>query len=296
MLRQLLLSEFISEAWEAESHWALLAAEFPAVAVQPLASGEGAQVLRLDVEEWRAPGFDPFTWDLRVFSAAGAERLALHLVGARGRELATAALEILTRYQGLVGRRNGESSGSLFQHLLERHRALYDLGKPRACAYYHHALDTWQWVLRLEPEASLAVQVAALFHDVAEPSFEETSPACNAERTCALLSELGVDAATRERARELINRHEPQGEDTAPALLEDADALSFFSLHSPGFLRCFPPTHARRRVPSSLARPRLKPPLLERAYLAPRVRTLLDARRMSFPALVSPCAATSELV
>ena len=29
-----------------------------------------------------------------------------------------------------------------------------------------HALDVWQWVLRLSPSAGLAVQLAALFHDV----------------------------------------------------------------------------------------------------------------------------------
>jgi hypothetical protein len=297
MLRQLLLSDWNAGTSQAEAGWALLAAEFPMVAVQPLVSGEGAQVLRLEVEEWRSPGFDPSTWDPRVFSAADVERLALHLVGAPGESLSAAALEILTRYQGLVARRNAASSGSRFDCLLERHRALHELGSSRARAHYQHSLDTWQWVLRLEPEADLAVQVAALFHDGDDPAFEEAPPMRGAERTRALLSELEVDAATRERACALITRQErPEGE-AALTLLDEADALSCFSLHSPGFLRCFNPAHARHPVASALMRPRPEHELrLERLYLAPRVRTLLEARRLFFPTPAPPCAALPEPV
>jgi hypothetical protein len=295
MLRQLLLSDLNDGNWESVRGWDRLAAEFPMVAVQPLVSGEGAQVLRLEVEEWRAPDFDPFAWDPRVFSAAGVERLALHLVGASGEPLAAAALEILTRYQGLVARRNAASSGSRFDHLLERHRALHDLGRPRARAHYQHSLDTWQWVLRLAPEADLAVQVAALFHDGDDPAFEEASLTGGEERTRALLSELEVDAATRERACELVTRQERPGCEAALALLDEADALSCFSLHSPGFLRCFNPAHARHQVASALMRPRPEHDLqLERMYLAPRVRTLLEARRLFFPTPVPPRAASPD--
>ncbi|WP_224370668.1 DUF4202 family protein [Hyalangium versicolor] len=301
MLRQLLLSE-IDTSSRGGAGWTLLAAEFPTIAVLPLASGEGSQVLYLDVEEWQAPGFDPFSWDHRVFSAASAENLALHLVGACGEPLAHAALEILTRYQGLIGRRNAASSGELFNRILERHRALHDLNKPLVRADYQHALDAWQWVLRLAPNADLAVQVAALFHDVerllseakvrveheAEDSqiFKDAHAALGAELTCALLEELQVDAVTCERVHWLITRHERPGEDSALALINDADALSFFSLNSSGFIRYFSPEHTRRKVASTLAR--LRPEQharLGQMRLPPGVRALLDERlRSAHPA------------
>ncbi|HVG63856.1 MAG TPA: DUF4202 family protein [Hyalangium sp.] len=294
MLRQLLLSDVDTANSEHGESWALLAAEFPTVAVQPLGLGVSSQVLCLNVEEWFRPGFDPFSWDPHVFSAAEAERLALHLVGAEGETLASAALEILTRYQGLIGRRNAASSARVFDHILVRHRALHDLDKPLVRADYHHALDTWQWVLRLEPEADLAVQVAALFHDVERllseadarvehkaanyQIFKDAHAALGAELSCALLEELSVDETTCEQVRWLVTRHERPGEDGALALLNDADALSFFSLNSSGFIRYFSPEHSRRKVAYTLAR--LRPehrPWLERVRMAPAVREMLDA-------------------
>ncbi|ADO75166.1 HD domain-containing protein [Stigmatella aurantiaca] len=242
MLRQVLLSDVDVEALKAGKDWALLAARFPAVAVQALASGEGAQVLRLEVEEWRAPGFDPSSWDPRIFTAAETERLALHLVGAEDEGLARSALEILTRYQGLVGQRNADSSGSLFDHFLDRHRGQYALGEASVRARYQHALDTWQWVLWLEPQADLATQLAALCHDLDESAGPE--PHGHAlERTQALLAETRVDTATRERVQGLLSH---RGLSTGPGgqpLLEQADALSFLSLNSDGFRQHFSPEH-----------------------------------------------------
>lgn len=296
MLCQLLLEDASpGEDAEARAGWARLAAEFPTVSVQALSEGQGAQVLTLDVSEWRAPGFDPFDWDPRVFAADGTERLALHLTGARGAELASAALEILTRYQGLVGRRNAASSGGLFDAILARHRALHDLSLPLVRADYLHALDTWQWVLRLAPDAALAVQVAALFHDVERlvseadkrvehtasdyQAFKDAHAARGAEMTCALLAELGVNAETREEVRHLVTKHERAGGDSTLALLNDADALSFFSLNSSGFLRYFSPEHTRRKVAYTLAR--LRPEhhgRLDEMRLAPSMRMLLDVQ------------------
>jgi hypothetical protein len=276
MLRQLLLSEFDAETWEAEEGWAKVAAQFPLVAVQPLAAGEGAQVLRLDVEEWRTPEFDPSTWDARVYSAASAERLALHLVGAQGEELAEAALEILTRYQGLIGRRNAACAGPEFDCLLERHRALHDTSRARGRAHYQHSLDTWQWVLRLDPDAELAVQVAALFHEVEGPLFEGATPAHSADMTRELLADLGVETGTRERVCRLLTRHERASEEAERELLDEADSLSFFSLHTSNFLRSFGTEHARRHGAHMLMRPG-DTRKLGRLNLSSRARPVLEA-------------------
>jgi hypothetical protein len=300
MLRQLLLSEpdlrADSTTRATAGAFVLLAEEFPTIDVQPcLRTGE-TNALRLDAREWRAPGFDPFDWDERVFSAAAQQRgndVALHLTGAPCEALGATALEILTRYQGLIGRRNAASEGPLFDSILARHLALHDLSKPLVVADYRHALDTWQWVLRLDPRADLALQISALFHDVerllSEPdarvehhvqdyqAFKDAHAARGADLTCALLSDLGVDTSTRERVRWLISRHERPEEDTHLALLNDADALSFFSLNASGFARYFPLEHTRRKVSYTLGR--LRPNQrwrLARVRLAPLVRRLLE--------------------
>ncbi|NMO16898.1 DUF4202 family protein [Pyxidicoccus fallax] len=299
MLRQLLLSDYGNEGPPVGDGWSLVQAEFPTVEVGPLSAGHGSRVLRLDVGEWASATFDPFDWDGRVFGAAeGTEPLSLHLEGAHREALVIAALEVLTRYQGLVGRRNAASAGPLFDRLLARHRALHDLSRPLVRADYQHALDAWQWVLRLRPDASLAVQAAALFHDVERllseadkrvehhakdyQAFKDAHAARGAEMTREVLEEVGADDATCRRVKELVAKHERPGGDPDLALLNDADALSFFSLNSSGFIRYFDPEHSRRKVAYTLAR--LRPEQLRRLgqmRLAPTVRRLLEVQLAS---------------
>ncbi|MFL5351548.1 DUF4202 family protein [Archangium sp.] len=301
MIRQLLLSEPGLRAADAPlaptGAFVLLAEEFPTVSLQPLAQAGNAHVLNLDAQQWRAPGFDPFDWDEHVFATAAScpagNCITLHLTGSPREALAATALEVLTRYQGLVRRRNAASEGPLFDAILARHLALHDLSKPLVVADYRHALDTWQWVLRLAPRADLAVQTAALFHDVerllSEPdarvehhardyqAFKDAHAARGADVACELLSDLGVDAGTRERVRWLIGRHERPEADVCLTLLNDADALSFFSLNASGFVRYFPLEHTRRKVVYTLGR--LRPNQrwrLARVRLAPQVRRLLE--------------------
>ena len=301
MIRQLLLSEAAptSEAPRpaAPAAAVLLGAEFPSLLVRPHPGEDAGSALRLDAEAWRAPGFDPQDWDARVFEAA--ERaalgtgLTLHLGGAPRQALATTALEVLTRYQGLIGRRNAASEGPLFDGLLAHLRSLHDPNDALEQADYRHALDTWQWVLRLSPGADLALQLAALFHDVERPlsatdtrlthpahdylSFKDAHAARGAELALAVLTEAGVEPRVRERVRWLIRRHERPESDMALVLLNEADALSFFSLKASGFARLFTRAHTRREVAHTLAR--LRPTQrwrLARIRLAPHVRRLLE--------------------
>jgi hypothetical protein len=299
MLRQLLLSDYGTEGPCAGNGWALVQAEFPTVVVAPLSAGRGMRVLRLDVSEWGSLDFDPITWDARVFGADEAsEQLALHLEGARGEALVLAALEVLTRYQGLVGRRNDASAAPLFDRVLARHRALHDLSRPLVRADYQHALDAWQWVLRLRPDADLAVQAAALFHDVerlvseadrrlehrAQDSlaFMGAHEARGAELARKVLKEVGTDVAICQRVKELVTQHERPGEAPDLALLNDADALSFFSLNASGFIRYFDAELSRRKVANTLAR--LRPEQRRRLgqmRFAPTVKNLLDVQLAS---------------
>ncbi|MCY1017162.1 DUF4202 family protein [Pyxidicoccus sp. MSG2] len=296
MLRQLLLSDYGTEGPCAGNGWALVQAEFPTVVVAPLSAGRGMRVLRLDVSEWGSLDFDPITWDARVFGADEAsEQLALHLEGARGEALVLAALEVLTRYQGLVGRRNEASAAPLFDRVLARHRALHDLARPLVRADYQHALDAWQWVLRLRPDANLAVQAAALFHDVERlvseadrrvehraQDAQSLEDAPGAELARKVLKEVGTDVAICQRVKELVTQHERPGDDPDLALLNDADALSFFSLNASAFIRYFDAELSRHKVANTLAR--LRPEQRRRLgqmRFAPTVKNLLDVQLAS---------------
>jgi hypothetical protein len=136
-------------------------------------------------------------------------------------------------------------------------------------ADHDHALDVWQWVRRLEPRASLALQIAALFHDVERLASEaDTRVEQHAEdyvafkESHAARGSLVLEAALRDldlgaslsRAMSLVARHERPGADHELLVLNDADALSFFALNSAGFLSYFGEAHTRMKVRYTLAR------------------------------------------
>jgi hypothetical protein len=241
--------------------------------------------LSLTAEEWESPRFPFYEFDTRMDAL---DPGLLHLTAERKR-LPGMALEVLTRCQRLVGRRNAASSTLLFDGVLDRHCALHDLGKPLVRADWAHALDVWQWVIRLDPGAGLAVQLAALFHDVerlvreadvrVEPrapeyqAFKDEHARRSAELADRTLAAAGVEEAPRAHTARLISGHEhppaPGDSDAAElALLNDADALSFFSLNSPGYVDWFGPEAARRKVAWTLAR------------LRPEARRRLDGVRL----------------
>jgi hypothetical protein len=257
--------------------WEALAKDFPAVELRlpPSAAGRELPGLLVPAAEWESNFFNFYELDGRVDTLA--ERggpFAVEILGG-GEELPRAAREILTRCQRWMDRRNDASRGGLFDRVLSRHRREHDLAKPLVRADYNHALDTWQWALRLDPGADLAVQLAALLHDVERlateadrriehhaddyQAFKDSHAARGAEMAGALLEEAGVDAETRRRTARLIAGHEhpaaPGDPDAgATALLNDADALSFFSLNSVGYLDYFGPEATRRKVAYTLRR------------------------------------------
>jgi hypothetical protein len=225
---------------------------------------------------------------------------ALDAEVARARSLAIGeerlGLPVLSRYQRLFPRRNRHASTPDFDEVLRRHRSLHDLSRPLVQADYAHALDVWQWLLRLSPEAELPLQVAALFHDVerlrseAEVRIEQHAPDYDAFKeahakggaalACRCLDG-AVDAAVLRRVAQLILVHErPAGALLGEAqLLADADALSFFSLNSVGFLDYFGPEHTAKKVAWTLGRmspaARLRLPHLG---LSPPIAALVSRR------------------
>jgi len=217
--------------------------------------------VHLRASEWAQPEFDTWTFDVTIDELA---RDSFTLRIADDLDTQTFPLEVLNRCQRHIDRRNRHSQGQLFTRVLRKHRALHDLGKPLVRADYNHALDARQWLLRLEPDASLELQIAAIFHDIERlaseadarvehlagdyQSFKDAHAAKGAEMTAAVLREAGVSASSIARVCELIARHERQSDDADVALLNDADALSFFSLNSHGYANYFGPEQTRKKV------------------------------------------------
>jgi hypothetical protein len=110
----------------------------------------------LRASEWERRDFDTWTFDCRLDELArDAFTLCLH----DDRSRAGFALEVMTRCQRHVDRRNRHSHGSQFTRVLARHRSLHDLEKPLVRADYNHALDVWQWLLRLDAARASAGRI-----------------------------------------------------------------------------------------------------------------------------------------
>jgi hypothetical protein len=249
------------------------------------------EVRVFDAEEWRDPAAALHVFDERVGQTHGGD---IFLVAPKGSAaLVDLAFEILTRYQAFVWRRNEASDGPLFDRVLAGHRALHDVRKPLVHADLLHALDTHAWLLRLAPDASLALQIAALFHDVERlaseadvriehhaedyEAFKREHARGSARMMADVLGAAGVAEATAARAGALVERHESPDGDDEVARLNDADSLSFFSRNSDGFLRYYGPEHTRKKVAYTLRRmrPAARAELERGVRLHPEVRRLV---------------------
>jgi hypothetical protein len=177
------------------------------------------------------------------------------------------ASEVALRYQRLDPQTNAASGSAEFWAVRARHRELHDLGKPLVRADFEHAIDTWQWVLRLDPAASAEVQLAALLHDVerleseADVRVEHQAPDyqrfkdAHAKRGGELVRTLVADGPWDvDRVVDLVSRHERADPDDERTLLVDADVLSFFALNAAGYLVYFGPEATEKKVAWSLQR------------------------------------------
>jgi hypothetical protein len=227
----------------------------------------------VDEREWRDPTIDLYHWDTIVLGLQSQRGWLLVRPEVTAEPATETLLEVLTRYQRLAPRVNAHSHDEVFLCALSLHRTLHDLDKPLVRADYEHALDVWQWVLRLEPGASRALQLAALFHDIerlsSEPderveqhapdyqSFKNAHAEVGARLAALTASAAGIAPLDCLRVQELIQYHEhapEQATDAEAVLLGDADALSFFSLNSRGFSDYYSPEHTRKKVAYSLRR------------------------------------------
>lgn len=209
--------------------------------------------------------------------------------------------EVFLRYQRLFPTRNEGSATRAFARVLAEHRDRHDLSKPLVRVDLDHAHDVWQWVLRLEPRASVEVQLAGLFHDIERLESEST---VRIERSAPDYQAF-KDAHARRgaeivgqaiaggpwdvgRVQWLVAHHERRDIDPERALLADADGLSFFALNSPGYLQYFGEEATGDKVRYTWARLTERARgWLRRVRLPPRVRAMVDDLRAQ-PFLAPP--------
>jgi hypothetical protein len=246
----------------------------------PGTAADTPELLRLDADAWRQEDFDLLGFDDLVWQRTtpfGACHVCLFTRDAQraeelgGRRLLNVTRQVVTRLQRFLRWRNVASATPTFARALALLDRLHDRGKPLVAADHAHALDTWRWTLRLERDASLAVQLAALFHDVERlaseadvrveqhaadyPAFKAAHARAGARVVLDLMIGIGASADEARRAAALVAAHEGGAPpDRETALLANADALSFFSLNASGFLRYYGPAHTRRKVAYTLAR------------------------------------------
>lgn len=158
---------------------------------------------------------------------------------------------------------------------------------------YPHALNVRQWVRRLKPEASFALQLAALAHDLerALPKRKVRREAfadydafkqAHAENSACIAGELlnkhGVEKELARRVCRLIRHHEfgiPGDEETE--ILKDADSLSFFEVNLPHYFRREGEAEAFRRMVWGYRRlsPAARKRLHHLRYPAPSLKRLM---------------------
>ena len=130
---------------------------------------------------------------------------------------------------------------------IERAKELIESIISRSCVPEDsaHSRNTLQWLLKLEPDADEALQIAALGHDieravekrkVRRQDFDdyERFKAAHAHNSAEILREImltcGVtDETLIEQVHGLVCRHEVGGDDRAD-LLRDADSISYFEV------------------------------------------------------------------
>jgi hypothetical protein len=255
---------------EEELDTSILTREFPTIGIVVTQEGSNcAGGLVIEDFAWRG------AFEFARFDDGVANGRPLGVITVRGDDSAGVACEVLARYQRFVARRNDASFGRVFDEVLRRHAGLYDVSSPLVHAELDHAMDTWQWLLRLDPAASLGAQLAALFHDVErldkdpQEKLEHRAPDHRAvakdakatsrgdeksvrDQVLSIFVDAGVKADDIACAAEILDGYERRAHEVS--VLDEADALSFLSLESSRYADHFGLAQTRRKVAHTFGR------------------------------------------
>jgi hypothetical protein len=114
-----------------------------------------------------------------------------------------------------------------------------------------HSKDTRAWVLRLKPEADIALQIAALGHDIERSikelkikrenytdynKFKMAHARNSAKVLYDLMSKYDLNETIRYKVSNLVTHHEFGGNPEAN-ILKDADSISYFNVNLPFYFQ-----------------------------------------------------------
>ena len=108
---------------------------------------------------------------------------------------------------------------------------------------YSHLYSVWQWVLKLKPDADIALQLAALGHDIDRSiedrrkkredfaiydEYKKEHALLSAQIMYDILRKHGFDETTIAKVKYLIENHEIGGEGDVE-ILKEADSIAYFN-------------------------------------------------------------------
>ena len=110
-----------------------------------------------------------------------------------------------------------------------------------------HSVNTLEWVLKLNPEADIALQIAAIGHDIEQAfgdkrihtteyetydEYKQAHALNSAEILAEMMEKCGVEQELVDNVARLVAHHEVGG-DEREELLKNADTISFFHVSLP---------------------------------------------------------------
>ena len=124
-----------------------------------------------------------------------------------------------------------------------------------------HSINTLEWLLKLNPDADIALHIAALGHDIERAfddkrvrsadygtydEYKQAHALNSAEILAELMEKCGVDQKIVDDVAHLVAHHE-MGGDKREELLKNADAISFFHVSLPLYYDRKGPANTRKR-------------------------------------------------
>lgn len=153
-----------------------------------------------------------------------------------------------------------------------------------------HAENTLQWVLKLKPDADIALQIAALAHDIDRASkhkvqrknfdgyddFKDAHAKNSAKILKKILEKHDIPTKIIEKSCHLVSCHEVGG-DRESNLLKDADSIAYFDYNLPFYFKREGWKETMRRCKWGYSRlsPKMKKILLTIKHIDPEINRLL---------------------